>query len=67
MRTLNSDFNVLRPVAYQFRARSNYNVSLCPLAFSREHSIRLENAAVLKAIFQTGLISDRAIMKYVVF
>ena len=34
-------------------------------AFSREHSIRLENAAVLKALFQSQLISDSVVMKCV--
>ena len=62
-------FNILHAVVYISMLGSfplsGYNVSLCPLAFSREHSIRLENAAVLKAIFQSGLISNKAIMKYV--
>ena len=37
--------------------------SILCLAFSREHTIRLENAYVLKAIFQSGFISDQVITK----
>ena len=65
---LDSDFNMYI-VAYQLMlgsvSLSGSRVSLYPVAFAREHSIRLENAAVLKAIFQSGLISNKAIMKYV--
>jgi len=32
-------------------------------AFSREHSVRLDNAGVLKALFQHRLISDSIIEK----
>lgn len=32
-------------------------------AFSREHSIRLDNAGVLKSLFQNRLISDKVIEK----
>ena len=41
-------------------------LSLPPPAFSREHSIRLENASVLKAIFQSGLVSGSVINKLVI-
>eukprot|EP00731_Ephydatia_muelleri_P029201 Em0020g845a len=40
-------------------------LQLLSLSFSREHTIRLENAYVLKAIFQSGFVSDQAITKCV--
>ena len=40
-------------------------ISFC-LAFSREHTIRLENACVLKGILQVGIASDKAINKLVI-
>ena len=47
-----------------YSVSSLHNSLLFPLtAFSREHSIRLENAAVLKALFQSRLLSDSVIMK----
>ena len=40
-------------------------LQLLSLSFSREHTIRLENAYVLKAIFQSGFVSDQTIAKCV--
>ena len=33
------------------------------VAFSREHSVRLENASVLKGLIQNNVVGDKAIAK----